>query len=288
MTTIFEDKPTSLLELRVHDGAAAPSLRGLCTGYESGLFRNEQLADWMFEYLPDFALRHGELGPASPGHWVEKLRLAARSVYTTAKFGRRGEFGELLLHAVCRDIYDAEPAVSKIYYKDGPNETVKGFDCVHAVVGQTGDLELLLGEVKFYKSIQDAMTDVAEELRLHFGDDGYLKSEFVAVTRKLDESWPHTPALRALLHGNTSLDTILGAVRVPVLLTYESDVVARHTEVHDAYVNDFVEEVRKVRSQFANRALPARVVIDLILVPLHEKGDLLTALSTRLNAWQNI
>jgi hypothetical protein len=36
-------------------------------------------------------------------------------VYTTEKFKRRGEFGELLLHAVIRELWETEPAVSKLY-----------------------------------------------------------------------------------------------------------------------------------------------------------------------------
>jgi hypothetical protein len=287
-TNAFAEKPASFLEVRVHDVSDSSALRGLCCGFESEVFRNEQLAKWMFNYLPDFALRFSEVDTHGPGLWVERLRAAAHNVYATDDFGSRGEFGELLLHAVCRDLYDAEPAVSKLYYKDGPNETVKGFDCVHAVLGEDGALELLLGEVKFYTSIQGAMTDVAKELRDHFEHDDYLKAEFVAITRKLDEKWPHSAALAKLLHENTSLDQILERVRVPVLLTYESSVVAAHTRATEQYVAAFVAEVRKLRGQFWNRALPARVVIDLILVPLHEKTDLVAALTRHLEAWKLI
>jgi hypothetical protein len=287
-TTTFQDMPPSFLQLRVHDAEELPALRGLCCGYESEVFRNAQLASWMFNYLPDFALRFSELGAESSGVWVERLRQAAKSVYATEKFQNRGEFGELLLHAICRDLYKAEPAVSKIYYKDGPNETVKGFDCVHAVVDDGGGLELLLGEVKFYTSIQDAMTDVAKELREHFDHDDYLKAEFIAVTRKLDDAWPHTPALKALLHENTSLDQILDCVRVPVLLTYESAAVGAHKRATEEYAEAFEAEVRKIRGQFAGRKLPARVVIDLILVPLHQKADLVEALVGHLEAWKGI
>ena len=80
------------------------------------------------------------------------MRQVVMSIYQSENFKSRGEFGELLLHAIIRETYNTIPAISKIYYKDGPNETVKGFDAVHVVV--TDDtLELWLGEVKFYNNI---------------------------------------------------------------------------------------------------------------------------------------
>lgn len=284
--SVYASRPEPLLEVRVHLADAVPPARGLCTGYDRGAWRNDDLAGYLFEYLPDFALRHGELGPVGHDQWVPKLVEAARSVYTTDKFKRRGEFGELLLHAVIRELWNSEPAVSKIYYKDGPNQTVKGFDAVHVVLPPGEPLELLLGEVKFYRSIDRAMTDVAKELCVHFEDDAWLKNEFVAVTRKLDSSWPHADELRQLLHRRRSLGQIIDRVRVPVLLTYESPCVAAHDDCHDAYCAELSAEITGIRERFAGRTLPKDVVIDLLLVPMQQKADLLKALEVRLRAWR--
>jgi hypothetical protein len=287
-TSVYANRPDPLLEVRVHLADVAPTARGLCTGYDRKAWRNDALADYLFEYLPDFALRYQELGLAGHDVWVPKLREAAKSVYTTDKFKRRGEFGELLLHAVIRELWETEPAVSKLYYKDGPNETVKGFDAVHVVLVPGSPLELLLGEVKFYRSIDKAMTDVAKELRDHFDNDEWLRSEFIAVTRKLDDGWPHAAELRELLHRRRTISDILGRVRVPVLLTYESPSVPKHDECHDMYCADLTAEVTDLQQRFAGRNLPTDVVIDLLLVPLERKADLVTALETRLKAWQLI
>ncbi|MCW3046824.1 MAG: hypothetical protein JWO74_1108 [Solirubrobacterales bacterium] len=286
--SVYTHRPPPLLEVRVHLADLVPAVRGLCTGYDRGAWRNDDLAGYLFEYLPDFALRHGELGPEGHEMWVAKLVEAARTVYTTGKFQRRGEFGELLLHAVIREIWPSEPAVSKIYYKDGPNQTVKGFDAVHAVLAEGSPLELLLGEVKFYRSIDKAMTDAAKELRDHFGNDEWLRSEFVAVTRKLDHSWPHAAELRELLHRRRTLDEIVSRVRVPVLLTYESACVDGHTSCSDAYCEQLAEEIAGIRERFSGRTLPKDVTIELLLVPMHRKADLIKSLETRLRAWRLI
>jgi hypothetical protein len=287
-TTVYAKRPDQLLDVRVHLCDVVPTVHGLCAGYDRKVWRNAALADYLFEYLPDFALRYQELGPAGHDVWVPKLREAATSVYTTDKFKRRGEFGELLLHAVIRELWETEPAVSKLYYKDGPNETVKGFDAVHVVLVPGSPLELLLGEVKFYRSIDRAMTDVAKELRDHFDNDEWLRSEFVAVTRKIDDTWPHASELRELLHRRRTISDILGRVRVPVLLTYESPCVAKHDECHEIYCADLAAEVADLQQRFAGRNLPADVVIDLLLVPLERKANLVKALETRLKAWQLI
>lgn len=60
-------------------------------------------------------------------------------MYSTDKYRRRGEFGELLLHAALVDFYGAEPAVSKIW----------------------------LGEAKFYSAFDDAMDSVLKDIQAH-------------------------------------------------------------------------------------------------------------------------
>lgn len=285
--SIYADKPAPFLEVRVRDLDLEPTITGLCTGYEDGTWRDNDLAGYMFEYLPEFALRHNELGPKGHAEWVPRLVEAAKVVYTTEKFKRRGEFGELLLHAVIRELWNTEPAVSKIYYKDAPNDTVKGFDAVHLVCPEDGDLELLLGEVKFYKSVNSAMTDVAKELRDHFKAN-WLKAEFAAVTRKVDPGWPRAEEFKELLHRRKSLDEIVDRIRVPVLLTYESDCVAANSVCDDKYTAELTEEVLAFQAKFAEKKLPADVVIDLLLVPLHQKKDLITALNKKLKSWQGI
>jgi hypothetical protein len=285
---LYARRPAALFEVRVHIVDAVPPTRGLCAGYDRSGWRNSDLADYLFEYLPDFALRYDELGPIGHDLWVPKLREAAQSVYATDKFKRRGEFGELLLHAVIRELWASEPAVSKLYYKDGPNETVKGFDAVHVVIPSNGEVELLLGEVKFYKSIDKAMTDVAKELRDHFGNDAWLRSEFIAVTRKVSDAWPHAGEIAKLLHRRRTIAEILDRVRVPVLLTYESSCVEKHDACHEEYCAELEAEVTDLQQRFAGRNLPGDVVIDLLLVPLHRKADLIKALELRLKAWQKI
>jgi hypothetical protein len=163
---------------------------------------------------------------------------AVQAVYTSKKKDNRGEIGEILLHAIICQVFKTIPAISKIRFKDSPNDTVKGFDAVH-VVSNGEDLELWLGEVKFYKDIKPAIRDVVAELKVHT-ETNYLRAEFLAITNKIEDTWTHAEKLKLLLNRNTSLDKIFSALCIPVMLTYESPVIAGHKSVTAAFENALV------------------------------------------------
>lgn len=280
-----ESSPAPFLEVRVNRMELVPALVGLCVGYESGQWRSKQLVDHMMEWLPDFALNYTERKSINSSNAVRLIRAAAKSIYKTDKFKKRGEFGELLLHIAIRQVYETIPAISKLYYKDASNDTVKGFDAVH-VIWASSALELWLGEAKFYDDISAAIADVVAELEKHTQDE-YLRGEFAAIVNKIDPKWPHAGKLKALLDQNTSLDQVFETVCIPVLLTYDSKTVNSHDRVSPQYVQEFTTEVEKHHATFASKNLP-RLRIHLFLIPLKSKSELLAELDAGLKKWQNI
>jgi len=238
----------------------------------------------MLHWLPEFALKYEEWRDMSAHNAVELLGHAARTVYTSPKYQGRGEFGELLLHAMIRQRFASIPAISKYYYKDSANDTVKGFDAVH-VVGAPPEWELWLGEVKFYAEIGSAIRDVIVEIAAHSKRD-YLRSEFGAITRKLDDSWPHAAELRQLLHANTSLDSVFARVCIPVLLTYDSPIVGGSTTANADYVERFTAEVLAHHSTFATKLGQPPLSVRLFLFPLKEKRRLVELLDEALKRCQ--
>ena len=286
MTSISLQKPPSFLNVRVHDLGSAPSVTGLCVGYEMGSWRTSQFAQHILEWLPEFALKHSEISGTNPGNIVRMVRDAARRVYQSKKFENRGEFGELLLHAAIREVFDSLPAISKIYYKSAANETVKGFDAVHVVSSPAG-LELWLGEAKFYSDISDAVRDVVAELQQHTTSD-YMRGEFLLLKGKIDPQWPFATQLEDLLEENKSLDEVFQRACIAVLLTYDSDCLGQHISVDSAYEAAFEKEIRKHHATFASKNLPKDIAVHLILLPLNTKANLLAELDTKLKAWQTI
>lgn len=275
-----------MLEAIVHDLTAPRSMSGLCAGYELTKWRAKLLADHLIESLPDFCLTYSEYRRIDHQSAVALIRQAAKAIYQTGKFQKRGEFGELLLHVVLKTFMGTLPAVSKIYYKDAANDTVKGFDAVHIVPTELG-LELWLGEVKFYEDIGAAIRDVSKELEAHLATD-YLKGEFLAIINKIDDAWPHAEQLKKLLDEKTSLDQVFKAFCIPVLLTYNGEVTGKHQESTDAYRQELIEEFQEIRNKFAekNAAIPHR--IHLFLIPLKTKEELLALLDEKLKTWQKL
>lgn len=270
----------------IHKDDTFPDLHGVCAGFESRQWRKEQLVDYLFEYLPEFALTYSEVENLTGENVVAKMRQVVMSIYQSEKFKNRGEFGELLLHAIIRETYKTIPAISKIYYKDGPNETVKGFDAVHVVVADDS-LELWLGEVKFYNNISNAISDVIEELNQHV-EVRYVRNEFVAITNKIDDQWPHADRLKTLLHPHTSLDDVFSNTCIPVLLTYDSSVLTRYDNKCDEYVQEISEELQKNHKIFCDKLGDFPLTIHLFLFPLNTKAELIKSLESKLKIWQNL
>ncbi|EEN83171.1 MULTISPECIES: HamA C-terminal domain-containing protein [Bacteroidales] len=270
----------------IHKDDTFPDLHGLCAGFESRQWRKDQLVNYLFEYLPEFALTYSELGNLTSENMVAKMRQVAASIYQSEKFKNRGEFGELLLHAIIREMYDTIPAISKIYYKDGPNETVKGFDAVHVIVTDKA-LELWLGEVKFYNNISNAISDVIEELNQHI-KTRYVRNEFIAITNKIDTKWPHANILKTLLHPNTSLDDVFSNTCIPVLLTYDSSVLTRYDNKCDEYIQEISEEFQRFHKKFCDKLGEFPLTIHLFLFPLNTKAELINSLESKLKIWQSL
>lgn len=281
-----------LLRIAVHEPDWIPELMALCAGYERTEWRAEALADQVFEWLPSFALPWTEQQRAiGDGSAVRLLRKAAEIVYQTPKYQQRGEFGELILHGILQQEFGTQAAITKFWFKDAANDTVKGFDVIH-VTDSLGEaaLHLWLGEAKFYSDLDSAVGAALGELEDHLTHD-YLRTEFMLLSNKIDPHAPFARRLAELLDDNTSLDQVFSRLHVPVLLTFDSTSLERHSDHTDEYFDELRSEIESAWRRFADRVeevAPADVVVHLILVPLFTKQILLDLLDEKLRSWQNI
>lgn len=278
----------TVLRIRSQILEPPPALTVVGPGYELKEWRTADLVqDLLFRHLPSFALSYTEFNAIDGDTAARSLSRAAQVVYNTDKYKNRGEFGELILHGIVRDFFGAQPAVSKIYYKDSDNDTVKGFDSVHVVETPT-EIELWLGEVKYYKDLSAAIRDVTQELKAHF-DSNFLKREFVAITNKLDQNWPLAERVAGLLDSANSLDEIVTSLVIPVVLTYESSTVRTHDVVGEEYLAGLEQEAVAAKERFAEKLdVPYEVRIQLVLLPLKDKLKLTDEFHSKLKVWQQL
>lgn len=265
----------------------------LSPGFERGRWRLDALVEHAMEWLPEFALNHTEIEELQAHNAFRMIRRAAKSIYQTDKYGKRGEFGELFLHIALRQIYSTLPAVSKIYYKTGVNDTVKGFDAVHVVPKDDG-LELWIGETKYYKDLNAAIRDVCDEIVDHLATD-YLRNEFLLISNKIDDDWEYAERLASLLDENTSLDDVFSRAAIPVLLTYESESITKcggdESLLKDLIEPELQEASQRLRDKLSTTYQKAfgqqlELTIHFILFPLEEKQALTNALHERLRGVQ--
>lgn len=281
--------PASSLKILINDLDSIPSVLGLCAGFEDGAWRADALARCLLAWVVDWALPHSEREAVSADNLFSALSRALNRVYTSTKTDRRGEIGELLLHLAIRSNYSTVPAVSKIYFKDASNDTVKGFDAVHIVPTDDDGLEVWLGESKFYTDVRRAVRDVVAELQDHLVTD-YLRLEFAAVADKIDSNWPYAEKLKKLFLPETSLDDVFERAVIPVMLTYDSHSVSNFTSDSAEYRAEIESEIREAFAYFverlATKPLPREVIIRLVLIPLNTKELLVEAFDTRLKNLQ--
>lgn len=283
--------PTAFLEARMHDVSCEPGITGLSAGFEGGSWRAEQLAGHLIEWLPDFALTEREKESLGIGNAARLLSRAAQVIYntqtasTTAR-DKRGEIGEILLHACLRNLFGTLPAIAKFFYKDSANDTVKGFDAVH-VVEADDSLQLWLGEVKFYRDVKAAVRDAVKEIEDHTQRD-YLRSEFALITNKIDDQWCHADRLKKLLDKNTSLDEVFDCLTIPVFVTYESAALGTHQEMCDEYAKEFENEINEAYEYFVSKDLPTNIRFHLFILPMAQKQPLVDSFDRRLEACQSI
>lgn len=280
---------SKFFKIIVHDESSIPTLLGICAGFENGEWRGQRLADNLFNCIPDFCLSYSEVHEVDSAEWMDKLRKSVAMIYNSPKYKSRGEFGELLLHYILKDFYKTIPAISKMYFKDGPNETVKGFDAVHVIENNDGLLDLWLGEVKFYKDASQAIKDVIPEIEEHFAHD-YLRTEFIAITNKLDKESPFYEKLSQLISQDTSLDEIFERICVPVLITFNSKVIDKHVKYTNAYKEEMKNEMEKYFNQFESQfeKLGIDIEVHLFLLPLKTKETFVQMLNNKLNLWQQL
>lgn len=283
--------PTTILDVVLDDLQAELPLLGIHAGYEDGLWRYGALADDLIRWCPDWILSRQEIAEFSTSNGVDLIAKALDRVYKTKKPEKRGEIGELLLHIAMRSFFGSERAISRIYFKDASNDTVKGFDAAHVVETHDGRLELWLGESKFYPNVARAASDVMSGLIIHL-QAGYLRSEFLAISDKLESDWEHTAAVKSLLQKQRSLDEVFDRIVVPVFITYNSTATALHNKLSDAYTTLLKGELVARWESFISKhqavVLPREVKLVLILLPMPKKSEMTKKFDERLKAWQAV
>lgn len=262
------------------------TLRAYSAGFDQNEFRLKPLVDVIAAVIPEFALGYHSGSSIPIPELRSKLKEAATRVYTTEKYKKRGEFGELILHLLLRDYFGSIPLVSKIWFKDTDNAVVHGFDGVHVVKNDV-ESQLWLGESKLYTNGKAGVKELAKDLVKHLEND-YLRREFSLIATKLPEQDPEIEYWRELLHEHARLEDILNKVVIPMVCTYSSELYKSHNDNSQEFLDDFRAECLDLHKTFLDKKIDTEVDVILLLLPVPSKPELTGELDKRLKSMQSI
>jgi hypothetical protein len=282
--TVYANKPRRFLERLYFDEGANPVQSICCAGFEMSAWRCTPFAEHLVEWLPEYALPEDELA-VTHGNMYVKLRQAAVRVYTSEKYKKRGEAGEIALHAICRDYFDTLPISPRVFYKSATNDVVKAFDMVHARFPAAGGVELWLGESKLYKDTKDAITQALKSVTEHL-EQGFLKEQKLLLGPQIPKTTPHYDELMQLFEPQTSLDKFIQAGVFVIGILSNSDACGGAKTIDGAYKAALETEFAVICERLAKSGLTKDIRVLLLYVPLADKDGLVTAFDTKLKGLQ--
>jgi len=265
---------------------ADETFESYCAGFELREWRCDGLADNLMEWITDYALKSDELRNSNHTNNYVRLKQAATRVYISENYQRRGEVGEIAAHAICRTYFDTIPVAARVNYLSASNDPVKAFDLVHVRYIGDENIELWLGEAKFFKSRKDAIQDAITSIESHI-KAGFLRNEKLLLGPQVSNDIPHSDKIKLLLASETSLDDLIANAVFPVFIAANSDATAANTKPCDDYVDGVTGEMKALWEKLLSSGLTQKIKLRLIYVPLGDKDQLNTAFDTRLKGLQN-
>lgn len=283
--SIYNTKPSVFLEgIHASDSTNQLVSRVYCAGFEFKKWRCAQLSNHLVEWLPDYALAEDEL-KTDHGNAFVKLQQAAVRVYTSPKYQKRGEAGEIALHAVCREFFNTTPISPRVFYKSASNDPIKSFDLVHARFPEGEPFEIWLGEAKFYENRGKAIAAAITSIKDHI-DQGFLTKEKLLLGPQISKSAPHYDQIIDVFKAQTSLDKFLKAAVFVVGILADSEAVQTATTICDEYVASAVAELQGMLSSLSGGDFGTPLRLALVYVPLASKKALAESFDKRLKGLQ--
>ena len=274
--------PAKLLD-RIHVIDEEPIAIAMCPDFEFGSWRYKQLAEHLFDWLPEVALRPKERERLlyEPN---KLLSHAARRLFDTDDPSSRGELGEILIHAICRQEFSTTPFVARLFYKMRSNDSVTNVDIVHCLQNpETGTLELWLGEAKLYSDLSSAKYEAIKSIE-PLWDPEFLAEMKALIGPKLEPGMEMSDELAWLFLDETSLDKIVDRLVIPICIACDMDETKTATTRTQEYTDKIATDLAKLRKYIQDR-VPTTIRFVCIFVPMDDKEKLENSVNLKVQAF---
>ena len=274
-------KPLLVRIARIEDD---PIAIALCPDFENGEWRSKALLDHLFDWLPEVALQPAER-EAMLYEANKQLKHSAFRMFKNVDPSKRGELGEILIHAACRQEFSTLPIIARLFFKMRSNDQVTGVDVAHLTYdAKSDDIDLWLGEAKLYEDINSAKYAALKSIK-PFWDIDFLSEMKVLVGPKIEPTAPYSERLSWLFEDETSLDKIIDRIVVPICICADFEPTKAATLRDKEYIEHIIDELGKLRDYFSTK-IPQEVRFVCIFVPLDSKSKLESLLATKIAAFQ--
>lgn len=272
----------SLLPIIVDNRDGTPPSVACCIGYEMSKWRAKKLVKLILDSLPEFVLTEEEIADLSVLSPYSTLEKSIPFFTNPNNPSSGGEIGELLAHKILSRDFHTEQLVKRLRYKMRSRDAVTGFDIVHIRVDESGELELWLGESKFFSKRSTAIQKAIASLNDHI-DSGILTERKSLIGPKISRSSPHFDKLQWLFHEDTNLDEIISRMVVPVFIASDTKITTVG-ELPTDYLNSVTVELAEIASK-VQAAHGHNLDFVFLYVPLNNKDTFDGVWATKLSAF---
>ncbi|USG67336.1 DUF1837 domain-containing protein [Brevibacillus ruminantium] len=243
--------------------------------YEDGKYRQKELVRIIRETVVHFALTKEEIRKYKEDDDFGEMQRKAWERISKAHKNSKGDFGELLLFILLSIFFPSEKFVTKVRLRSSTKEQIKGFDCAHFSI-EDGEVILWLGEAKFHNRFSNAISGAIDSIKEHCNID-YLRDEIsiLGSNIELNEEFQEYEKINNILNGGVTLDKI--KIRIPVLLTYDCNVIPKHQDIEDALfieemTEEFISKYKNIDSQ--QLSLKPNIEVLFIIVPFESVSEI--------------
>jgi hypothetical protein len=244
--------------------------RRLVTGYDAqfelGTWRAEPLATYLAEWLPELALKASELVQVNHLNLRQKLATAVKKIEAERSIEPERVLAEMLLHVILRHHFGSEPTACKLFYKTIYGTLASGSAHIVRVDGRE---ELWLGRAKIatIEARSAEISAIRAELEACL-DPALLKDEREVILSLREPKHLQSFDIERCLRKHAPLDQLLEVLCLPILLGYDSGVLARGYS--SDYERELIAEIEQVYQDIVS-VLPStgiKAKIHVFLIPV--------------------
>lgn len=251
--------------------------------YENKVYRQDCFVRLIRDVVPYFALTEQEFAELEQ----VDINRTAWSRISKARRDKKGDYGELLLYLILQICYDVPKFVTKVRLRSSLGMQINGYDCAHFTI-EDEEPVLWLGESKFHQSFSTALTKSLESLEEHCKI--LYTSDEMSILRsniELNKNSGETYEKLVKVFKGLSIDKI--RFKIPVLLTYDSNIVKSNEDIDDKFRQEFTLELEELYKKIEEKDIKSelkKIEFVFLLFPFHTVAEIKEKLETIENLFR--